>query len=191
MINIICKLKRHIHGIIGGYRWLMTNSFLPHLPSQTVRNLGLRMMGVKMSKNVKFYSGFSVRNPKGLVIEDGVNIGPKVLLDARCGLTIRKSAVIAYDAIIWTLNHDYNDVNFCGKGAPVEIGAYAWVCSRSIILPGIKVGEGAVIASGAVVTKDVESWTIVAGIPAKPISKREKKTYFYGFNRNTDSQHFI
>lgn len=190
-MKLFSKLKRHIRGFMSGFRWLMTNSILPHFPSQTIRNRGLRMMGVKMSKNVKFYSGFSVRNPKGLVIEDGVNIGPKVLLDARCGLTIRKNAVIAYDAIIWSLNHDYNDIHFCGKGALVEIGAYAWVCSRSIILPGVKIGEGAIVASGAIVTKDVEPWTIVGGIPAKTIGKREQKEYDYGYKAECDFQHLI
>lgn len=120
-----------------------------------------------------------------------MSIGPKVLLDARCGLTIRRNAVIAYDAIVWTLNHDYNDVHFCGKGAPVEIGAYAWICSRSIILPGIKIGEGAVVASGAIVTKDVAPWTVVAGIPAKVISHREQKEYHYGYRSVNDYNHFI
>lgn len=144
-----------------------------------------------MTKNVKFYDGFSVRNPKGLTIEDGVSIGPKVLLDARCGLTIHKNAVIAYEAIIWTLNHDYNDIYFSGKGASVEIGEYAWICSRSIILPGIKIGEGAVVASGAIVTHDVEPYTIVGGIPAKVIGQREKKDYCYGYKKEMDFNHLI
>lgn len=142
-------------------------------------------------KNVQLFSGFSVRNPKGLILEDGVSIGPKCLLDARCGLTIRRNAVIAYEAIIWTLNHDYNDVNFCGKGAPVEIGEYAWVCSRSIILPGVKIGKGSIVASGAIVTKDVEPWTIVAGIPAKRIGNREQKDYKYGYKLANDYNHLM
>ena len=107
-----------------------------------------------------------------------MNIGPKVLLDGRCGLKIGKSAVIAYEAIIWTLNHDYNDIHFAGKGAPVEIGEYAWICSRSIILPGLKIGKGAV-ASNAVVTKDVPDFAIVGGVPAKIIGYREQKDYDY------------
>lgn len=182
---------KHIHGLIYGIKWNLSTSIIPSIPSQTIRNWGLRKMGVKMSRNVKFYSGFSVRNPSKLTIEDGVSIGPKVLLDARCGLTIRKNVVIAYDAIIWTLNHDYNDENFCGKGAPVEIGAYAWICSRSIILPGIKIGEGAVVASGAIVTKDVKPYTIVGGIPAKEIGQRVKKTYKYGYNDSLCFSHLI
>ena len=190
-MKLISKVKRHIRGLMSGFRCLITNSILPHFPSQTIRNWGLRLMGVKMSNNVKFYTGFSVRNPKGLVIEDGVNIGPKVLLDARCGLTIRKNAVIAYDAIIWSLHHDYNNIHFVGKGAPVEFGAYAWVCSRSIILPGVKIGEGAIVASGAIVTKDVEPWTIVGGIPAKPIGVRKQNDYDYGYCRKDDYQHLV
>lgn len=155
-----------------------------------MRNLLIRWLGVKASKNVKFYPGFTVRNPKGLVIEDCVNIGPKCLLDARCGLTIHRNAVIAYEAIIWTLNHDYNDLHFCAKGAPTEIGAYAWICSRSIILPGIKIGEGAVVASGAVVTKDVPPYAIVGGVPAKIIGYRERKEYNYGYQMENDYIHF-
>lgn len=177
--------------MITGLKWQLSTCLIPNLPSQTLRNWGMRKLGVKMSKNVKFYSGFSVRSPQGLCIEDGVNIGPRVLLDARCGLTIHKNAVIAYDAIIWSLNHDYNDIHFCGKGAPVDIGSYAWICSRSIILPGVKIGEGAVVASGAIVTDNVEPYSIVGGIPAKKIGNREKKDYQYGYNAGNDYVHFV
>lgn len=185
------RLKKHIYGMIAGIRWLLSTRLIPSIPSQHIRNWSLQKMGVKMNMNVKFYSGFSIRNPENLVIEEGVSIGPKVLLDARCGLTIRKNAVIAYDAIIWTLNHDYNNVNFCGKGAPVEIGAYAWVCSRAIILPGVTIGEGAVVASGAIVTKDVAPYTVVGGIPAKKIGNREQKQYDYGYTKENNYSHII
>lgn len=190
-MKIISKIKRNITGALYGLEWRFTNHVIPNLPSKTLRNMGLRIMGVRMSKDVMLYSGISVRNPKGLTIEDGVSIGPKVLLDARMGLTIRKNAVIAYDAIIWTLNHDYNDVYFSGKGASVEIGPYAWVCCRSIILPGIRIGEGSVVASGAVVTKDVEPYTIVGGVPAKKIGERKRQRYNYGYQAKSDSSHFV
>lgn len=183
-------IVKNIKGAISGFRTTLIERFFPSLPSKTLRNLLIRWSGVKASKNVHFYPGFTVRNPKGLIIEDGVNIGPKCLLDARRGLTIHKCAVIAYEAIIWSLNHDYNDIDFCGKGAPTEIGEYAWICSRSIILPGIKVGKGAVVASGAVVTKDVPDFAIVGGIPAKVIGYRLQKNYKYGYHRDNDISHF-
>ena len=147
-------------------------------------------MGMKMDNDVRLYAGFHIREPKGIIIEKGVSIGPKVLLDGRRGLTIKESAVIGYGAIIWTLNHDYNDISFCGKGAPVTIGKYAWVCSNSIILPGITIGEGAVVASGAVVTRDVPPYIVVGGIPARVIGKREEKNYNYGYSSELDMFHF-
>lgn len=177
------SLKGRIYGRLlrSNFLWWITNCVICYCPSLTIRRGWLKLLGMTINGKVMFYEGFHIRNPKGIVIEDGVSIGPKVLLDGRCGLYIGKSAVIAYDAIIWSLNHDYNDLHFCGKGAPVHIGEYAWVCSRSIILPGIKIGKGAVIASGAIVTKNVPDFAIVAGIPAKVIGEREVKEYDYGY----------
>ncbi len=184
------KFKSYLGGFLGGFIWFFTNTILSPFPSRRVRYYGLKLLGMKLSKNVRFYQGFHIRNPKQVQIEDGVSIGPKVLLDGRKGLKIGKSAVLGYECIIWTLNHDYNDINFCGKGAPVEIGAYSWICSRSIILPGIKIGEGAVVASGAIVTRDVPPYTVVGGIPARVLGNREKKDYKYGYMKKEDYMHF-
>ena len=185
------RLKKHCWGLKYGFRWWLATSLLPSVPSRHIRIWGLKKMGLNMKGDMMIYCGFHIREPQKITIGKGVSIGPNVLLDGRCGLTIGDSAVIAYEAIIWTLNHDYNDIGFCGKGAPVEIGAYSWICSRSIILPGIKIGEGAVVASGAVVTKDVEPYTIVGGIPAKVIGHREKKDYNYGYSSKNDFIHMM
>lgn len=183
------KIVSHIRGGYYGLKTTLVERVIPSLPSRTLRNVFIRLSGVKASKNVCFYPGFTVRQPKGLVIEEGVSIGPKCLLDARRGLTIHKNAVIAYESIIWTLNHDYNDIHFKGKGAPSEIGEYAWICSRSIILPGVKIGKGAIVASGAIVTKDVPNFAIVGGVPAKIIGYREEKDYQYGYHHKNDTSH--
>ena len=173
-----------------GWEWWFTNSFLYNFPSKRFRNFMLRKMGMTFQGDARIYAGFHIRNPRGIVLGNGVSIGPKVLLDGRKGLTIEEGAVIGYGAIIWTLNHDYNDIHFCGKGAPVTIGRRAWICSNSIILPGITIGEGAVVASGAVVTHDVEPYTIVGGVPAKVIGKRAEKEYDYLYRADKDSLHF-
>ena len=168
MKQLARNIYNNIRGGINGLKSTLIERFIPSLPSKTIRNLFIRWSGVKASKNVHFYFGFTVRNPKGLIIEDGVNIGPKCLLDARKGLIIRKNAVIAYEAVIWSLNHDYNDKYFCGKGALTEIGEYAWICSRSM---------------------DVPPYTIVGGVPAKVIGKRERKGYQYGYHFKDDTSH--
>lgn len=125
------------------------------------------------------YSGFEIRYPQGLVFLGDCSIGPNVLLDARSGLVIGKNVTIARNAMIWTLHHDYNDINFKTVGDRVKIGDYAWICSGAIILPGVEIGEGAVVAAGAVVTKNVDPYCIVGGVPAKKIGEREKKNYLY------------
>lgn len=187
LINKVRNFKKRWE---PGWEWWFTNSFLYNFPSKRFRNYMLKRMGVKFNGDVRIYAGFHIRNPRGIVIENGVSIGPRVLLDGRMGLTIQEGAVIGYGAIIWTLNHDYNDIHFCGKGAPVSIGKHAWVCSNSIILPGITIGEGAVVASGAIVTHDVPPYSIVGGIPAKIIGQREQKEYDYGYKANNDHYHF-
>lgn len=189
IIKIIKEIKRSLD-IRYSLIWYFTNTILSNLPSKRLRIIFLRLLGAKI-RNARLYLGFHIRNPKGLTIEDGVSIGPKVLLDARKGLTIKENVVIGYGAIIWTLNHDYNDIHFSLKGAPVTIEKYAWICSNSIILPGIRIGEGAVVASGAVVTKDVPPYAVVAGIPAKIIKYREKKEYNYQYDLKQDYSHFF
>lgn len=189
-ILLINKYRSIKSKLKPGWEWWFTNSFLYNFPSKRFRNYMLRKMGMTFQGDARIYAGFHIRNPRGIVLGNGVSIGPKVLLDGRKGLTIEEGAVIGYGAIIWTLNHDYNDIHFCGKGAPVTIGRRAWICSNSIILPGITIGEGAVVASGAVVTHNVEPYTIVGGVPAKVIGKRAEKEYDYLYQADKDTMHF-
>ena len=186
MYNII---KRTLGQYKAGIKWWFINSFVSNVPSKRFRFSMLKRFGMHLDKNVRFYAGFHVRNPQGISIAKGASIGPKVLLDGRKGLSIGKSVVIAYEAIIWTLNHDYNNVCFAGKGASVKIEEYAWICSRAIILPGVTIGKGAIVASGAVVTKDVPPFAIVGGVPAKIIGMREKKNYEYGYDAMLSTEH--
>jgi maltose O-acetyltransferase len=72
------------------------------------------------------------------------------------------------------VEHVANDINFCSVSEKVVVEDYAWISCRSIILPGVKIGYGAVVCAGAVVTKSVDPYTIVAGVPAKKIGEREK-----------------
>lgn len=142
------------------------------LPFHTIRILLLRLMGAKIGKSVGLYRGFEVRDPWKLKIGDNTLIGHKALLDARKGLIIGSNVNLSNEVMIWSLHHDYNDEFFEIIGDKVIIEDYAWICSRAIILPGVTIGKGAVVAAGSVVTKDVEPYTVVGGIPAKVISKR-------------------
>lgn len=172
------KFKKYLSSWSNTKPWLYM-LVIKHIPSKSLRKRLLSWGGATISPRVSMFSSVDIRNPKGLVIEEGCSVGPKVLLDARKGIHIHKNVTIAYDAIIWTLHHEMNSADFHTYGGAVEIDDYAWICSRSIILPGVHIGKAAVIASGAVVTKDVEPYTIVGGIPAKKIGERERIDFSY------------
>lgn len=84
------------------------------------------------------------------------------------------------------LGHDLNDPKFSTKGAPVHIGDDVFIFSNALVMPGVTIGEGAIVLAGSVVTKDVEPWSIVGGNPAKKIRERNrdidyKQVYRYWF----------
>jgi acetyltransferase-like isoleucine patch superfamily enzyme len=118
------------------------------------------------------YGRVEIRAPRGIVIGDGSSIGHDSKLDGRGGLTIGRSVNLSSGVWIWTADHDLNSPTFSCRSAPVVIEDYAWLSGRCVVLPGVRVGRGAVVACGAVVTKDVEPFTIVGGVPARPIGKR-------------------
>ena len=72
------------------------------------------------------------------------------------------------------MEHDPQHPDFDCRGGPVTIGDRAWIGARAIILPNTRIGEGAVVSAGAVVTRDVDPYTIVGGNPARPVGERTR-----------------
>lgn len=181
--------------LVNKYIWLFDRLFLlwiSEIHSHHIRNFFYKHAHrVKMDKNVVIYSGVEIRNPVNLKIGSGTIIGDNSILDARAGIEIGKNVNFSSNVRIWTLQHDYRDPNFaCNPDhyGPVKIGDRAWIGPHTIILHDVSIGEGAVVAAGAVVTKDVPPYTLVAGVPAKPIGKRpENLRYVF----NGGGMHFI
>ncbi|WP_418409957.1 acyltransferase [Alistipes sp.] len=165
-----------IYRTIFSWCWIR---FICWIPSKTTRRFLLnRYQNVKIAAKVPIYrGGLYWKGP--LEIGKGSSIGFKCHLDCRRGIKIGRNVCLASEVMIWTLHHDYNDIHFIAKGAPVIIKDYVWLCARAIVLPGITIGEGAIVAAGAVVCKDVEPWTVVGGVPAKKIGVRDRKEYDY------------
>ena len=90
-------------------------------------------------------------------------------------IEIGDQATVSQSVRLCTAGHDISSKIMELTYMPITIGANAWVAGWSIILPGVTVGEGAVVAAGTVVTKDVEPWIVVGGNPAKCIKKRALK----------------
>jgi acetyltransferase-like isoleucine patch superfamily enzyme len=96
-------------------------------------------------------------------------------LDGRSKLYIGNNVNISHYTLIQTLTHDPQSPHFSAIGKPVAILDNVWIGARAIILPGVTIGEGAVVAAGAIVTKDVPAYSIVAGCPAKNIGTRNRE----------------
>ena len=105
-------------------------------------------------------------------IGDYSHINRGCLIDARGYVTIGNNVSISHNVSIVTGGHNPQSAFFEGRFKPITIENYVWVGVGAIILQGVRIGEGAVVCAGAVVTKDVGEYEIVAGVPAKKIGIR-------------------
>lgn len=154
------------------------------IPIHTLRVLAYKLDGVKIGKNAHIHMGTQFFNPSKIEVGEGTIIGQNAFLDGRDKLVIGKHVDIASDVLIYNSEHDINSDSFAPIHAPVEIGDYVFIGPRAIILPGVKIGKGAVVAAGAVVTKDVPDFAIVGGVPAREIGERKNKNPNYILGRS-------
>lgn len=162
---------------------LMLLRWVGYIPSHTIRNLKYRFFGIKIGKGSTFHMWANFFNPKNIEIGEDTIIGDHAFLDGRDKLTIGSHTDIASSVMIYNSEHNLESEEFEAILAPVEIGDYVFIGPRVIIMPNVKIGKGAVVAGGAVVTKDVPEFTIVGGVPAKPIGEIKSKNPNYKLGR--------
>lgn len=154
--------------------FLLLQSIIMFLPIWGIRYVFLKLITQRIGKNTFVMRRVNFVNPQNVSIGNNVIINKSAMLDGRgAKLIIGNNVDIAQETNIWTLEHDVNDPNHSVVAGTVVIEDYVWIASRVTILPGVHIGRGAVVASGAVVTKDVPPMTIVGGVPAKIIGKRD------------------
>lgn len=171
---------------IGSY-FLDFGLLLLHLttwiPLHSIRNLLWRISGLSLGKHSTLHTGVRVFNPRGIRVGEGSIIGYASFIDGRAPVMIGDHTDIASEVMIYSQEHDLSAPDFHAVGSPVKIGNYVFIGPRAIILPGITIGDRAVVAAGAVVTKDVEAGLVVGGVPAKPIGERGLKDPHYKLGR--------
>ena len=161
-------LRSHAHdALIVAINWLL------RWPSHQLRVAVLRhVVGAAVGPDCSIERGVRVLSRHGLEIGPGTIINSGVLLDARGGLRLGAQVNISPEALLLTSDHDPSSPEFEDRKRPVVVGDCSWIASRAIILPGSEIGEGAIVAAGAVVHGPVAARAIVAGNPARPIGQR-------------------
>jgi acetyltransferase-like isoleucine patch superfamily enzyme len=161
---------------IGFDSYLVVLNYFLTFPGHAFRLHVLRSLArCKVGADSSVQRGVRLTTKGGVSIGVGCNINRGTVLDGRGALTIGDLVNISSDVTILTADHDPDSEFFEGRVRSVTIGSRSWLATRALILPGSTVGEGAVIAAGAVVNGDVPPWTVVAGVPAKQVGLRNPK----------------
>ena len=148
------------------------NFFINWIPSPRLRKYVYRILGMKIHPTAHIMRNCIFLDIKKIIIKERSIIGHNCLLDGRGFLYIGRDVNISSFTKIITATHLVDDPQFRGKALPVIIEDNVWIATSSIILPGVRIKKGAVVGAGSVVTKDVEEFCVVAGVPARIIKKR-------------------
>lgn len=151
----------------------LCNHVVGHFPSHSARRWFYRaVMRFEIGKRAFIFMGAHFDSRGHFKLGDHSTINHGCRLDNRGGLEIGSNVSISAGVCILTADHDPQSASFAGRTRPVRIGDYVFVGTRAMILPGVTIGRGGVVAAGAVVTKAVAECSIVAGSPAREIGTR-------------------
>lgn len=144
-----------------------------HTPEE-IRELFSQIIGKPVDGSFRMFPPFHTDCGKNIAV------GRRVFINAGCcfqdqgGITIGDGCLIGHQVVLATINHGFSPGE---RGdnypAPISIGNHVWIGSRAVVLPGVSIGDGAIIAAGAVVTRDVPPNVIAGGVPARIIKHIE------------------
>lgn len=144
-----------------------------------VKSYYLRIFfGAEIGRRVVYYSGIWIFTGRNLRIGDDVDLARGVLITTGGGVSIGERTLVGYGTSILSANHIIPEkpariFDAGHKKAAVRIENDVWIGANCTILPGVTIGEGAVVAAGSVVTKDVAPFAVVGGVPAQFIKERK------------------
>lgn len=142
-------------------------------PFHAWRAFLLRCFGAKLGKNCHIYGHARIWAPWNLTCDELAMIADEAIIYNPSRIRLGSHAIVSQQAYLCSATHDYEDPRFPLISFPISIGSYAWICARATVQPGVSVGDGAVLGLGAIATKDLEPWTVYAGIPARKVKLRK------------------
>ena len=163
------KLRR----LTWNFCWLLLYRTSPR-PLHAWRSMLLRAFGAKMGPNCHFYPASKIWAPWNLNCEDQVTAGDGAEIYNPAPMHFGSHAIVSQGAYLCGATHDFDDPAFPLLAFSMSIGAYAWICARASVGPGVKVGEGAVLGLASVASRDLEPWSVYAGAPAVKVKDRKR-----------------
>jgi putative colanic acid biosynthesis acetyltransferase WcaF len=156
--------------------WVL-NHVVNRVPFASWRMAAYRASGVRMADHRTgiVMLGTEVVRPDRLALGRNTIVGPHCLLDARGGVELGDNVNIGGHTRFMTAKHRVQDPDFGDEYGPVIVGDRVWIALGATVLGNVRIGEGAVVAANATVTRDVAPYTIVAGTPAQPIGERTRE----------------
>lgn len=172
------QMAKGVRGIVTLRRFMQSLTFylynhvVSNFPIYSVRHFFLKFFFcVDVGRDSSVHMGCFITGNR-ISIGKNTVINRRCYLDGRTGIRIGDNVSISPEVYILSLSHIVDDPYFNAIGAEVVIGDYVWLGARAIIMPGVTLGDGCVVGAGSVVTKNFPPYSIIAGMPAKFIKKR-------------------
>lgn len=164
--------------------WLLILKVIAFIPIHFIRKIFYLISGIKIPLfGSTIHMGANFFKPSNITIGKDTIIGDHCFLDGRASLKIGNHVGIASQVLIYNDQHNIHSNDYENSFGPVEIGDYVFIGPRAIILPNVKIGKGAVVAAGAVVTKNIPDFEVWAGVPAEKINDRKINNPNYKLGR--------
>ena len=157
--------------LLWGLCWSLLYRPSPR-PFHGWRSFLLRCFGAHMGPHCHFYPSSKIWAPWNLVCADQVTAGDGVEIYNPAPMRLGSHVILSQGAYLCGATHDYDDPRFPLLAYSMDFGPYAWVCARASVAPGVTMGEGSVLGLGSVATRDLEPWSVYAGVPAVKIKQR-------------------
>lgn len=165
--------KNKLGRLAWNITWLLLYRPSPR-PMHAWRSFLLRAFGAKMGPNCHFYPGSKVWAPWNLICAEQVAAGDGAEIYNPAPMHFGSHAILSQGCYVCGATHDFDDPAFPLLAYSMQIGAYAWICARACVAPGVQVGEGAVLGLASVASRDLEPWGVYAGAPAVKVKTRKR-----------------
>lgn len=175
-------LRNRLLRLLWTVIWLLLYRTSP-VPLHGWRSFLLRCFGATMGPDCHFYPASKVWAPWNLRCADQVTAADGAEIYNPAPMHFGSHAIVSQGAYLCGATHDYNRADFPLLAYEMRIGAYAWICARASVGPGVQVGEGAVLGMAGVATRSLDAWTVYGGNPAAALKAR---TSMHG--PNTEAQ---